>query len=158
MSTGIPHLTPLRYGRNVANPLTGRTEKRPRDMTTQLLRYANREAVAQALTIGGYSVSRQTVNRWARGAEMPEIARRMILALFGHEQHETPRPQWAEGLEDRVVDALEARLIGAGPLPDRVAERIAARLGLPQPRPAEDAPVTTEAPRDSVDTGQSPTT
>jgi hypothetical protein len=144
-------LTRLRYGRNVDDPLTGRTEKRPRDMTTQLLRYANRAAIAEALTAEGYSVSRVTVNRWARGAEMPEIARRMILALFGHEQTETPRPLWAEGLEERI----EARLTASGPLPDRVAERIAARLELPQQPGGEGAPSNTEAHRDSVDTERS---
>ena len=151
-------MTPARYGRNVANPLTGRTEKRPRDMTTQLLRYANREAVAQALTVGGYSVSRQTVNRWARGAEMPEIARRMILALFGHEQQEAPRPVWAEGLEERIAERIEARLTASGPLPDRVAERLAARLSLPQRPASEDAPAASEAPQGTDSTVRPRTT
>jgi hypothetical protein len=33
-----------------------------------------------------------TVNRWARGAEMPEIAGRMIGELFGHTAGHESRP------------------------------------------------------------------
>jgi len=72
-------------------------------MAASLLRYANREKVAQALTIGGYRVSRATVNRWARGDEMPEIAARMIAELFGHQHNkEAPPPTWATGLVEDV--------------------------------------------------------
>jgi hypothetical protein len=38
--------------------------------------------VAQALTAQGYEVTRQTVNRWARGDEMPTVAAQMIARLF----------------------------------------------------------------------------
>jgi len=54
-------------------------------MTVELLAYANRQKIAEALTERGYSVTRMTVNRWAKGGEMPAIAARMILALFGHD-------------------------------------------------------------------------
>lgn len=69
-------------------------------MVVSLLRYANREAVAQALTEHGYSVTRQTVNRWARGDEIPEIAARMIGELFGHTEghEEAALPEWARRL------------------------------------------------------------
>jgi hypothetical protein len=52
----------------------------------------------------------------------------MILALFGHEETETPRPLWAEGLEERIVDQVAERLTGKASVPDQVVERIAARL------------------------------
>jgi len=65
-------------------------------MVISLLRYANREAVAQALTERGYVVSRATVNRWARGKETPEIAARMVAQLFGHEPDtQKSAPAWA---------------------------------------------------------------
>lgn len=67
-------------------------------MAVSLLRYANREAVAQALTEQGYSVTRQTVNRWARGDEMPSIAARMVASLFGHAEPFVTEPPWARRL------------------------------------------------------------
>jgi hypothetical protein len=95
-------------------------------MTVELLRYANREAVAQALTESGYSVTRQTVNRWARGDEMPGIARRMILALFGHEPdaHREAAPRWA----GRLVANVEAiaQKAGVTDVDRQEAERLAA--------------------------------
>jgi hypothetical protein len=74
-------------------------------MAASLLQYANREAVAQALTARGYTVSRATVNRWARGKEMPEIAGRMIAELFGHQTQETAPAWWAEAAGQAVVIA-----------------------------------------------------
>ena len=78
-------------------------------MTVELLAYANRQKVAEALTDRGYSVTRMTVNRWARGGEMPGIAARMILELFRHT--ETPLPQVEERLEsiEAKVDSVLAR-------------------------------------------------
>ena len=72
-------------------------------MAAELLTYANRQKVADALTERGYSVTRMTVNRWARGGEMPEIAARMILDLFGHtpETTKAPPPEWAGAMEQR---------------------------------------------------------
>jgi hypothetical protein len=79
-------------------------------MAVSLLRYANREKVAQALTEQGYSVTRMTVNRWARGAEMPEIAARMIAELFSHaDTKEAAPPQWAGRLM-RTVDAIAEKV------------------------------------------------
>jgi len=79
-------------------------------MVIDLLRYANRQKVADALTERGYRVHRVTVNRWAAGAEMPEIAARMILELFGHSPDKTkePPPEWARAMEERI--RLELRL------------------------------------------------
>jgi hypothetical protein len=82
-------------------------------MAASLLKYANREKVAQALTAQGYSVTRMTVNRWARGDEMPEIAARMIASLFSHEAgtQKEPPPDWGR-LMERVEDialAVDAR-------------------------------------------------
>jgi DNA-binding XRE family transcriptional regulator len=59
-------------------------------MAVELLTYANREKVAQALTAQGYEVTRQTVNRWARGDEMPTVAAQMIARLFGHTEEAAP--------------------------------------------------------------------
>lgn len=79
-------------------------------MAAHLLTYANRQKVAEALTERGYSVTRMTVNRWARGGEMPEIAARMILDLFGHTPDTTksPPPEWAGEMESRLTDELRA--------------------------------------------------
>ena len=78
-------------------------------MTVELLAYANRQKVAEALTERGYSVTRMTVNRWARGNEMPAIAVRLILEIFGHNPDTTNEPPpWARALEERL--RLELRL------------------------------------------------
>ena len=80
-------------------------------MTVELLAYANRQKVAEALTERGYSVTRMTVNRWAKGGEMPAIATRMILALFGHDPDTTKAaaPEWAAALaRDTAAQVIEA--------------------------------------------------
>jgi hypothetical protein len=79
-------------------------------MAVALLAYANRARVAEALTAQGYPVTRVTVNRWANGADMPEIAARMILELFGHTPETTKEaapPEWAERLFEKL-DAMAA--------------------------------------------------
>ena len=81
-------------------------------MTVELLRYANRAKVAEALTSRGYEVTRMTVNRWARGNEMPSIAERMILELFGHtEKSPGQSSDWSRLMEriDAIAEAVEAR-------------------------------------------------
>ena len=88
-------------------------------MTTELLTYANRAKVAEALTAQGYEVTRMTVNRWARGGEMPRIAERMILALFGHEPDAPDRP--------RLVDLVAQRLEGI----EGLLGALAVRAGVP---------------------------
>jgi predicted GTPase len=78
-------------------------------MAVAVLTYANRAAVARALTERGYSVSKMQVNRWAGGAEMPTIAARMILELFLHGPDmpkEAAPPEWAERLEAKVDSIL----------------------------------------------------
>lgn len=119
-------MTSLRYGRNVDDPLTGRTIPGARGMAVSLLAYANREAVAKALTERGYSVTRNTVNRWARGSEMPDIAARMIAELFGHDPDTTNSPPaWAEGLANRTALRVIEALVDPEALA-AVAESIAA--------------------------------
>lgn len=117
-------LTTVRYGRNVTDPLTGRTRKRPGEMTVELLRYANREAVAQALTDGGYSVTRQTVNRWARGDEMPGIAERMILGLFGHDPDAAKEPPLVGRLDAKMDIALWALNVSPEEQADLLARHV----------------------------------
>lgn len=80
-------------------------------MAVAVLTYANRAAVARALTERGYTVSKMQVNRWAGGAEMPPIAARMILELFLHGPEmpkEAAPPEWAERLQ-ATVDSIHAR-------------------------------------------------
>ncbi len=100
-------------------------------MSVELLRLANRQKVADALTAQGYSVTRMTVNRWAGGSEMPTIAARMICELFGHapDTKETLPPQWARGLVDEVLAAVQAS--SAESALERIVDRLASRLGLP---------------------------
>jgi hypothetical protein len=136
-----------------------------------LLTYASYAKVGAAL-----GVSRNSVSRWARGLDVtpyrldqvrqllrppqpqdetePQWARALLhqMTQISEQQQETPRPVWAEGLEDRIVDALEARFTGGGSLPDRVAERVAVRLGLPQSPISEDALEETEVPPGNGDT------
>ncbi len=99
-------------------------------MSVELLRLANRQKVADALTAQGYSVTRMTVNRWAGGSEMPTIAARMICELFGHapDTKEAPPPQWARGLVDEVLAAVQA--FSAESALERIVDRLAARLEL----------------------------
>lgn len=120
------------------DPLTGRTEGRPTEMTVDLLRLANREAVARALTAGGYSVTRQTVNRWARGDEMPGIAQRMILALFGHASDTPKEPLQSERLDAKMDIALWALRVSPEEQADLLARR--ARGEAWPPRSADGEP------------------
>lgn len=117
-----------------------------RGMAVSLLQYANREAVAKALTAQGYSVSRNTVNRWARGAEMPTIAARMIGELFGHHEHEEAAPHWAERLADDAVGKVIGALSRSELTP--ALARLLARLEELQPPlgEASDDPVDAPAP------------
>ena len=98
------------YVRNVSDPSSKGVTDDAHDMAMQVLRYANGQKVADALTSHGYSVTRMTVNRWARGGEMPGIARRMILHLFGHGPDVTkaPPPDWAREMEQRLTAAILA--------------------------------------------------
>jgi len=119
-------------------------------MATSILTYANRAKVAEALTAEGYPVTRMTVNRWAAGAEMPGIAARMVLKLFGHDPDikETAPPVWAERLAQDVADAVTGRLFG--PHVQQLEDELR-RLGLlPVAEPIEESP----GPQDTVDTGQ----
>jgi hypothetical protein len=114
-------------------------------MAVELLAYANRQKVADALTEHGYAVTRMTVNRWARGSEMPEIAARMIAQLFGHRSDTTkePPPDWARAMEARIVGELKQNreLIEALARPELIeaAERVISRLEALEP-PDDEAP------------------
>jgi DNA-binding transcriptional regulator YdaS (Cro superfamily) len=113
-----------------------------------LLRYANYSAIAREL-----GVSAQAVKNWAEGRNTSPARLVQVRALYGITK-EAPRPDWAEGLEDRIAERLEARL--SLEVPERVVERVATRLGLPQPRSDVDLPEHIEAPRDSADTARPP--
>jgi transposase-like protein len=113
-----------------------------------LLRYANYSAIARDL-----GLSAQAVKNWAEGRNTSLGRLEQVRALFGITK-EAPRPEWAEGLEDRIAERLEARL--SLEIPARVVERVAARLELPQQRSVEDPPEHIEAPRDSADTARPP--
>jgi hypothetical protein len=125
-------LTPMRYGRIVDDPLRARTtEGVRRGMTVELLRLANQSEVARALTTQGYQVSRMTVNRWARGAEIPEVAERMILELFGHTPETTKEaapPEWAERLADDAANEVVRQLVDLL-IPEDEARRVATLAG-----------------------------
>jgi len=120
-----------------------------------LLKYANREKIAQALTERGYSVKRVTVSRWAAGSEMPPIAEQMILELFGHapDTKESLPPQWARGLTDEILTALDA---SGGSLVERVVERIEARLELLQSQDDGGPDGESEAPPDAAMSARPP--
>lgn len=111
-------------------------------MAVAVLAYANRAKVAEALTAGGYPVSRVTVNRWAKGAEMPAIASRMVLELFGHGSptSSTVEPPWATRLDDRLR-SLEERLanVTEEDLSRRVAQRVEETLRELGAQPGSDA-------------------
>jgi thioesterase domain-containing protein len=123
----------MRYGRIVVDPLTGRTGQGARAgvMAVALLAYANRAKVAEALTAQGYPVTRVTVNRWANGADMPEIAARMILELFGHTPETTKEaapPEWAERLADDAANEVVRQLVDLL-IPEDEARRVATLAG-----------------------------
>jgi transposase-like protein len=113
-----------------------------------LLRYANYSAIAREL-----GVSAQAVKNWAEGRNTSPARLVQVRALYGITK-EAPRPEWAEGLEDRIAESVEARL--SLDVPERVVERVAARLGLPQQRSDVDLPEHIEAPRDSAGTARPP--
>jgi transcriptional regulator with XRE-family HTH domain len=114
----------------------------------RLLAFANYSKVAEAV-----GVKRAAVANWAAGRHVTPGRLEQIRALYGTTK-ETPRPEWAEGLEDRIAERLEARL--SLEIPARVVERVAARLELPRPRSVEDPPEHIGAPRDSAGTTRPP--
>ena len=76
----------------------------------EVLRWANRTAVAQEVTERGYRVSPETLNRWYRQrSEVPAIVERIVFELFGvGTQQEAAPPEWAERLLAGVM-ALESK-------------------------------------------------
>lgn len=144
-------MTVPRYGRNVDDPLTGGTTG-AEDMAVALLKYANRAKIADALTEQGYPVTRMTVNRWASGTEMPGIARRMVMALFGHEPDTTkaPPPEWAGAMESRIVSEVRVnRAALYRELAEQAATEALRRAGLLPEEPldgTEDQPPASAGP------------
>lgn len=63
----------------------------------ELLRYANYAKVAEAL-----GVSRSSVAEWAKGRDVSPYRLRQVESLLIPEHEETPRPEWAEGLEAQM--------------------------------------------------------
>jgi transcriptional regulator with XRE-family HTH domain len=114
----------------------------------RLLAFANYSKVAEAV-----GVKRAAVANWAAGRHVTPGRLEQIRALYGTTK-ETPRPDWAEGLEDRIAESLEARL--SLDVPERVVERVAVRLGLPRQRSDVGLPEHIEAPRDSAGTARPP--
>lgn len=109
-------------------------------MAASLLTYANRQKVAEALTARGYPVSRMTVNRWARGSEMPGIAATMILELFHSPNTAKRPPPWAEAIADDVAAirlGVESEAIGLAAL-RALLESIQGQLEPPPDDPADD--------------------
>jgi hypothetical protein len=107
-------------------------------MAVAVLTYANRAAVARALTERGYSVSKMQVNRWAGGAEMPTIAARMILELFLHGPDmpkEPLQPEWVERLQ-QTVDSIHARqdeiMARQAEMADSASRQVIEALGSPE--------------------------
>jgi transcriptional regulator with XRE-family HTH domain len=139
-----------RYPQSGATPVSfsAVTENADRAEMQRLLAFANYSKVAEAI-----GVKRAAVANWAAGRHVTPGRLEQVRALYGTTK-EAPRPDWAEGLEDRIADRLEARL--SLEVPERVVERVAARLGLPQQRSVEDPPEHIEAPRDSAGTARPP--
>lgn len=111
----------------------------------QLLAYANRAAVAAALSERGYEVSRVTVNRWAAGREMPGIAQRMILELFLHSPDTTKEPalDW-----DGLMDTLDAIAVKVEAMTlDEARERKAHRLVGQHPEELQSPPAPDDVAR-----------
>lgn len=110
-----------------------------------VLKWANRTAVAEEITRRGYRVSPETLNRWVRqDKEVPAIVEHIVFELFGIGGHaESPQPQWAGAMEERLAEKLERnrQLIGAMARPEllEAAERVIARLEALEP-PDDAAP------------------
>ena len=100
-----------------------------------VLRWANRTAVAEEITRRGYRVSGETLNRWVRqDKEVPAIVERIVFELFGIGTQEESPPAWAEGLVDDAVMKI-VTLLG-GPEYPAALEQLRARLeGTPLPSP-----------------------
>lgn len=85
-----------------------------------VLRLSNRSAVARAMTLRGYEVDGETLNRWVRTeAEVPEKAARYIREIFGITK---TAPAEAGAVEEIAV--LAARKAVMQLVPERVLERL----------------------------------
>jgi len=133
----------------------------------EVLRWANRRAVAEEITRRGYRVSGETLNRWVRDEkEFPAVVERIVFELFGITEHNQTAPPWAERLE-RKVDGIYERgpeiaeaavrgLIEALAPADlqQAAQRVIERLEA-LPPPADEAPAATDA-SGGPDAGEQP--
>lgn len=65
-----------------------------------VLKWANRSAVAEEITRRGYRVSGETLNRWVRQEkEVPAVVEHIVFDLFGiSPDNRKEPPPWAEAL------------------------------------------------------------
>lgn len=94
-----------------------------------VLKWANRREVAREVTLRGYRVSGETLNRWVRDEEeFPAIVERIVYELFTISgQQETP-PPWAEAMH---ADLVEKILANQETVVQKLVEQTA-RIGLEQ--------------------------
>jgi len=109
----------------------------------------------QAAALRGHATS--TISRWETGGlpqTWEELSRyayalnETIVLTFGH--HETKEalpPQWARGLADEILSAVQAA--SAEPALERIVDRLVARLGLPLSPDGVDAHEADAGPPDS---------
>lgn len=99
--------------------------------------FPNRSELARRI-----GVSRKQTYEWESGNNTPSLETLaalaeatgvpIVLAFGPAEAHEeAPAPQWARGLADEILERIDEAIAG-GSLPERVADRLAVRLGLPR--------------------------
>ena len=136
LSDAVIHCAAMCVSGHAVNPVT---------RIHDVLKWANRTAVAEEVTRRGYRVSPETLNRWVRqDKEVPAIVERIVFELFGIGAHDERPPAWAEGLVDDAI-ARTVRLLG-GPEYPAALELLRERLeGIPPP-PHEAGDAEGEAP------------
>lgn len=100
----------------------------------RLWKYLSARAIALALTKDyDYPVSEDVVQSWKKkGAADPRAVDRLsdLLGVDMGANRKAPRPEWAEGLESGVAEAVVTRLSGAdSPVVIQLEDRLT-RLGL----------------------------
>ena len=106
-----------------------------------VLRWANRRAVAEEVTARGYRLSGETLNRWVRDErEFPAVVERIVFDLFTIGRDEKPpEPQWLEGLADGIAGKVISELTASrsdemSRLVDDLEQRLAQRSEAPPVR------------------------
>jgi hypothetical protein len=80
-------------------------------MSANWLRIFEAKALAEELTQAGHSISERTAQRWKAGETKPKpqdirAIRELVGATIPDTTKEAPRPEWAEGLESRIVSEV----------------------------------------------------